>query len=156
MRIGVISDTHDNIPKIKKAVSFFNSRKVDLVLHAGDYIAPFSVIVLNRLKCPYLGVFGNNDGEKKGLAKKSADKIKAGPLETNLLNKKILLVHDLAGVSLRKKYDLVIHGHTHIHAINTRNSTLLINPGECCGWLTGKSTLAIVELPRLSAKIFKI
>ncbi|MFB0523130.1 MAG: metallophosphoesterase family protein, partial [Candidatus Bathyarchaeia archaeon] len=43
MRIGVIADTHDRLPFIDRAVQKLNEEKVGLVLHAGDYIAPFVV-----------------------------------------------------------------------------------------------------------------
>jgi putative phosphoesterase len=36
--IGIISDTHDNLPAIKRAVDLFNEKNVDLVLHAGDFV----------------------------------------------------------------------------------------------------------------------
>ena len=49
MLIGVIADTHDNMDKLKKAVDLFNERAVELVLHAGDYIAPFTSRELRRL-----------------------------------------------------------------------------------------------------------
>ncbi len=39
MILGIISDSHDNLPKLKKAVTLFNKKNVSLVLHAGDYIA---------------------------------------------------------------------------------------------------------------------
>jgi len=45
MKIGVISDTHDNLPLIEKAVKIFNEKGVKLVLHAGDYVALFVVKV---------------------------------------------------------------------------------------------------------------
>ena len=67
MKIGVISDTHDNIPLIKRAVGLFNRNGVGHILHAGDFVAPFSILPFNALKSPFTGVFGNNDGEKKGL-----------------------------------------------------------------------------------------
>ncbi len=67
MLIGIMSDTHDNLPAIRKAVEFFNERNVDLVIHAGDYVAPFVARELKKLKAPLKGVFGNNDGERKGL-----------------------------------------------------------------------------------------
>ena len=76
MKIGIISDTHDNVPKVKEAVTIFNEEGVDLVIHAGDYIAPFAVAPLNNLKCDYVGVFGNNDGEKLGLNRVSQGRIK--------------------------------------------------------------------------------
>jgi len=153
VKIGVLSDTHDNIPKIKKAVAFFNKEKVDLVLHAGDYIAPFSLSPLEKLNCPYQGTLGNNDGEKEGLLVKSKNRIKPVVLELNLAGKKIAVSHDRDKLNARKKYDLVIFGHSHHPEITKSKHTLFVNPGECGGWLTGKSTVAIVELSDLSAKI---
>ncbi|MEM2172632.1 MAG: metallophosphoesterase family protein, partial [Thermoproteota archaeon] len=38
MLIGLISDTHDNLIMIEKSVAFFNEKKVEVVLHAGDVI----------------------------------------------------------------------------------------------------------------------
>ncbi|MCM8780547.1 MAG: metallophosphoesterase family protein, partial [Candidatus Omnitrophica bacterium] len=69
MRIGIISDTHDNLPKIDSAVEYFNRQRVGFVLHAGDFVAPFAVAKLKKLDCDWAGVFGNNDGEREGLSK---------------------------------------------------------------------------------------
>ena len=43
MKIGLISDTHDNIDNILKAVREFNNREVDIVLHSGDFVSPIAV-----------------------------------------------------------------------------------------------------------------
>jgi hypothetical protein len=56
MKVGLISDTHDNLPQIEKAVAFFNDKGVDFVIHAGDFVAPFSVAVLLKLNCDWVGV----------------------------------------------------------------------------------------------------
>ena len=42
--LGIISDSHDNLPKIDAAVAKLNASRVDLVLHAGDYCAPFAAL----------------------------------------------------------------------------------------------------------------
>jgi putative phosphoesterase len=63
MKIGIVADSHDNVPAIKKAVEYFNKSNIRFVIHAGDYIAPFSVKEFLRLKTKLLGGFGNNDGE---------------------------------------------------------------------------------------------
>ena len=53
MRIGIISDTHDNVPMVQRAVEIFNAEAVDLVLHEGDYVSPFAVKPLSGLTvCP--------------------------------------------------------------------------------------------------------
>ena len=65
--VGLITDTHDNKYAIEKAVTLFHEREVGLVLHGGDYIAPFNARWMADLTVPFVGVFGNNDGEKFGL-----------------------------------------------------------------------------------------
>ena len=70
MKLGVMSDSHDNIPNVKRAVALFNELGVDLVVHAGDFIAPFAIDPLADLNCRVVGVFGNNDGERVVVAKR--------------------------------------------------------------------------------------
>ena len=157
MRIGVLSDTHDNIPKLEKAVKFFNKRKVGFVFHAGDFVAPFTVRVLKKLDCDWRGVFGNNDGEEKGLILISKGRIQQGPLRLELEGKQISLVHDLNQINTKREAaDLIIFGHTHKPQVSRQKTKLLVNPGECGGWLTGKSTVALIDLGSLSATIHKI
>lgn len=70
MLIGLISDTHDCFPMLDKVVEKLNKENVGLVLHAGDYVAPFTVIKFRELKAKLIGVFGNNDGDRELLKKK--------------------------------------------------------------------------------------
>ncbi len=159
MNIGIISDTHDNMPKIKEAVSIFNTKQVQFVIHAGDYVAPFSLAPLDDLKCDYIGVFGNNDGERTGLAKKSKDRIKVPPHNITLENRKIIILHEpnnIDNLIKKQNYDIVIYGHTHNPVIERHERTLVINPGECSGWLSGKSTIAVLDLDNLTAEIVDV
>lgn len=157
MKIGVFSDTHDNLPKIDKAVRFFNKNKVGFVLHAGDFIAPFVVARLKHLTSDWCGIFGNNDGERIGLTGISEGKIKVGPLRLKLDNKNITLVHDINQIDAKREpADVIIFGHTHKAQITKDDNKLLINPGECAGWLTNKSTIALIDLTSLSVKIVTI
>jgi putative phosphoesterase len=155
--IGIFSDTHDNLPQTEKAISLFNNKKVKFVLHAGDFVAPFTVARLKALSCDWAGVFGNNDGERKGLWAISEGKIKEDPLRINLDNKKITLVHDINNIDLKtEQSQVVIFGHTHKSEIRIEFDKFLINPGECGGWLTGASTVAILDLDSLSSEIFNL
>ncbi len=157
MRIGVLADSHDNLISLRKAINLFNKEKVEFVLHAGDFIAPFSVLELEKLACPYQGVFGNNDGEKVGLIKASKGRIKEELLKIELGGKKIIVLHDLKRSALSaENCDLVIFGHTHKPETVKQGGRFLFNPGECCGWLTNKSTIGIIELNDLSAQLIEI
>jgi uncharacterized protein len=37
MKIGIISDTHDDIENVQEAIEIFNKVKVEYVIHAGLY-----------------------------------------------------------------------------------------------------------------------
>jgi len=159
MTIGIISDTHDNVPMIRKAVQIFNERKVDFVIHAGDLVAPFSIIPLDDLKCDYAGVFGNNDGERFGLSKRSHGKINSPPKTVELENRKILILHEpieIIAFTKSQVYDTIVYGHTHIPAIEKQNNTLVINPCECGGWLSGRSSIALLNLDTMDAQIIEL
>ncbi|MDQ3807676.1 MAG: metallophosphoesterase family protein, partial [Thermoproteota archaeon] len=65
MKIGLISDTHDNFKTIEVAVSIFREKRIDYVIHAGDITTPEAVEAFAGLKM--IGVLGNNDIDKKGL-----------------------------------------------------------------------------------------
>ena len=148
MEIGIIADTHDNVPKIVKAVKILNSRKVNFVIHCGDFIAPFSLIPFKGLNCDWIGVFGNNDGEKKGLLAKSENRIKEAPYLLELEGIRIVITHEFKDSDA----DIILFGHSHEPSVK-RNSKLIINPGEVGGWLQGKSSLAIVDLKSMEAEI---
>ncbi|RJP21818.1 MAG: metallophosphoesterase [Candidatus Abyssobacteria bacterium SURF_5] len=150
MLVGILSDTHDNMIMLKKAVDCFLGRGVDLVLHAGDYVAPFTARELGRLNCGLIGVFGNNDGDKLLLTKKyeGIGQLYDGIHQLKVDGKMIALTHypDIAEtLASRGAYDVVICGHNHRAKI-VEGKTLLINPGECCGWLEGTSTIAFLDL----------
>jgi hypothetical protein len=160
MLVGIISDTHDNMTMLKKAVDLFNERGVEHVLHAGDYIAPFTAREFRRLHCPMVGVFGNNDGEKFGLVNQFAGfaELHEGVHQLDLAGKKIALTHypeiadTLAGGCC---YDIVIYGHTHRPDIR-ESGTLVINPGECGGWLEGVSTVVLLDLGKMRAELVRL
>lgn len=149
MKIGLIADTHDNLPLIKKAVELFNKCKAGFVLHAGDFIAPFSVKPLFDLACRWKGVLGNNDGEVQGLVRISKGNISRQPLVLQLGGLKITLVHEYR----KADTDVIVFGHTHTPHIEKQGKQLLVNPGEASGWVTGKSSVALLDLETLSAEI---
>ena len=64
VKVGIMADSHDNIDAIEKAINLFNENNVDMVLHAGDIVSPFTADILRNLKCDMLLIYGNNDGDK--------------------------------------------------------------------------------------------
>lgn len=159
MKIGVMSDTHDNLPATEKAVELFNKEGVELVIHCGDYVAPFVKKVFSKLKAPLKGVFGNNDGEKKGL--KNVLGIEDEILELNIGGIKIVVLHGtderIVEAFVRSQlYDIVIRGHTHKYEIREVGRTILLNPGEVCGYVTGVKSVAFIDITKREIKIVNL
>lgn len=185
--IGIMADSHDNLPVIRKAVDFFNGEKVQMVIHAGDLISPFTASEFKNLEMPFEAVYGNNDGERAGLKTAYSDLCSLEDFkEINVAEKKIGIIHghqDKITKALAHSgiYDVLITGHTHqslISNINFSNhskfsndnyewlnenkelnnlqiweglikKTLIINPGETCGYITGKSTVVLLDIKDL-------
>jgi putative phosphoesterase len=159
MNIGIISDTHDHLDNLRKAIEFFNSRDVKHIIHAGDFCSPFTWRVFKNFKGEFTGIFGNNDGEKILLKKLYQDRIYTQPYKLNLYNRNIVIMHEPDVVNDLAKsgsFDMVVYGHTHEPEIRTVDGTLIINPGEASGWLYGKPTVAIVNLSDMKAEIISL
>jgi len=165
MRIGILSDTHDRLSMIAKAVAWCNDTKVDLVLHAGDYIAPFVIDTLAGFRAPMVGVFGNNDGDRDLLLQKCLERktleIRGDFAEIAAGNVVIALLHGhqkelLASLIRRGGYTVVIHGHSHRPGVSREGGTLVINPGAVSGYLTGRCTVALLETEGMTAEIIEL
>lgn len=165
MLIGVMSDTHDDIVLTKKAVSRFNREGVEQVLHAGDFISPFMIDTLKELTAPLTGVFGNNDGDRRLLERKSAGlpsmMIKGTFARIDAGGMRIALLHGddrelLGTLTACGSLDLVVYGHTHRPEVRKDGTLLIVNPGEVYGHLTGRSTVALVDTVKRSAEIVEI
>jgi putative phosphoesterase len=164
MLIGAISDSHDNLPQIEKAIKVLNDQKVELALHAGDYVAGFVVPKFKLLNCPLIGVFGNNDGDHELLKKRFNETtnctIHDRFTQVIIAGHRIALLHGhetelLNSIIDSGYFDSVIHGHSHNSGIERKGKTLVINPGELCGYLTGKSTLAVLDTIKNEAGIIE-
>ena len=135
MQLGIVSDTHDNLSLVDRAVSFFESQGVDRVIHCGDIVAPFSATPFDSDAFEFYAVRGNNDGEwalidvveefgtyMGDCGQLTADGVSIAAYHgTNKLLREALVDSGA--------YDYVFHGHTHERAIEERGDTVRVNPG---------------------------
>ncbi|MCJ7721405.1 metallophosphoesterase [Candidatus Bathyarchaeota archaeon] len=164
MIVGLLSDTHDRLHLIDEAVKQLNQMNVELVLHAGDYIAPFVASSLKQLKAPLIGVFGNNDGDRELLKKKFAEfgaDIRGRFAFVVVDGLRIALLHGDNTELMRsllelESHDVLVCGHTHVPKTYRKGRTLVINPGEACGILSGKPTISVLDTETLDVKTIQI
>ena len=152
MLVGLMTDTHDRLPAIAELVTRMQAAGVGFLLHAGDYCSPFSLIPFFETNMAVGGIFGRNDGDPQGIRAKASQgmgvELYESPHSFEISGKRILLVHDVGDVNERsiEEHALVVHGCSHQREIRTQGKVTIVNPGEACGWLTGKPSAAIVDL----------
>lgn len=171
MLVGMMSDTHDNLLMVDKAVRKMLDEKVELVLHAGDYVSPFVIPHFKPFRGKFIGVFGNNDGDHEFLKRRFAEfglEIRGLFAEVNVDGLRIALLHGgepggapgpselLCSLLSTKCYDVIVHGHVHEAKAYKKGSTLIVNPGEVCGYLTGKSSVAFLDTKTMKARIIPL
>ncbi len=160
MKIGVMADTHDRLPLLDRAVTRLNESEVSLVLHAGDFISPFVVSHFKPLEARLIGVFGNNDAELELLRRRFSEidaQVEGRFKELEVAGLRIAILHGddqelLTSLINTGGFDVIVHGHTHKAESYKRGRTLIVNPGETCGYLTGEPTIAILDVENLKVE----
>jgi putative phosphoesterase len=162
MLIGIISDTHDHLQGLQKAIDIFKKKKIEMLIHCGDWVSPFTLEFFDReiqpLNIPIKSVVGNNPGDIKRTLQSNnkmnnpIEWAKTVTLEVNINGKKCIVYHGddyelLDSLIDGQKYDIVFTGHKHSVRNEKVGKTLVINPGATCyaseGKITGKASVAI-------------
>lgn len=151
MHVAIISDIHDNIPKLRVALSQLDD--ADVLICCGDLCSPF---IIKELATAFTRdihvVFGNNDGDRfriaAGATRYPHVKIHGEYCELEIGGRRFAVNHfDNIGRTMVDSgaYDVVCFGHNHQFEISRAGDTVVINPGEIYGLLTGASTYAIYD-----------
>ncbi len=169
MLIGVLSDSHDNVESVMRAIEFFNDRDVDFVFHLGDIVSPFTLRLFSKLEPELAIVFGNNDGDKlllSSIARENGFIISEPPLTLELMDKRILALHGwrdpkytvsiVNSIANSRSFDIILYGHTHKVDVRRIDNVLIVNPGETHGYISGKTTVAIIDLDVLKVEVVEI
>ncbi|MDX1617057.1 MAG: metallophosphoesterase [Candidatus Promineifilaceae bacterium] len=153
MRIGLLSDTHDDLGNLKKALDRFRQEGISTIIHCGDLTRP----VLARQFAPFrvIYLFGNMDGDRAAI-----DRIVSEQNDANFAGQQF--VGQLEGVSIAAthghleqtlqelikggQHRYVFHGHTHRQRDERHGPTRLINPGALGGVRYEPRSIAILDL----------
>jgi hypothetical protein len=160
MRIGIVSDTHNNLRNVGRIVELFNEAGVERVIHTGDITQAKTLEVFGRLQAPMWGVFGNNDQEREALENAIAAHgfvFQEPPFELEWHERRIIVVHDPLEFegALDDRHHLALHGHTHLYRYEARDGRVIFNPGECAGHMKGFNAIGVVDLEDLTAQLLK-
>lgn len=166
MLIGVISDVHDQLSNLERALKRFEQEGVSEIIFCGDFCAPFSAKMMAQTGLPVHAIFGNNDGDRFTIARVTSgfDNVKLygeyiGDLDSQLVldGLKVGVTHYPYYAKPMIKtgwYDCVFFGHSHKAEKQKFGHNLLLNPGEVAG-LFGKPSLAIIDTQVRSSVIIE-
>ena len=139
MLIAVLSDCHDHLENLRKALA--EVQQAEALLFCGDYCAPFTLKTLAEgFRGPVHSVFGNNDGDvflMLQVAREVGNVTFHQPIaKLELGGKRLAVAHypELGeALALSGKYDAVFSGHNHRAHSRIMGATLWGNPGEVMG-----------------------
>ncbi|MBF0549512.1 MAG: YfcE family phosphodiesterase [Deltaproteobacteria bacterium] len=152
MIIAILSDSHDNIWNLRKALDLARDNQAGAIIHCGDLISPFMMKELSAFPGPGHCVFGNNDGDIHTLTKKVATEW------TNITLHGVIGHVDLDGFAISFSHykeaalgmaaaqnaDLACYGHSHQVEVTQNGRLTIINPGEVMG-LHGRPTFYLYD-----------
>lgn len=157
MKISIIADIHDNLPRLKEALKISKNEGVKKCICCGDIS---TLEIINLLSSSFEEVYialGNMDFKLKNQLALFPENVIVDPslLEIKINNLKIAIVHfDYKARQLAREggYDLIFYGHTHTPWIETIGKTTLLNPGEVTGQF-GRATFAIFNTRDMKSKL---
>jgi len=163
MRIGIISDTHNNLENLKRALGILFNEGVETLVHCGDMTSPETALLLVEYRLIY--VYGNLDvasGEIRQTMLSYDPKNFAGPFFSGTLEGvSIAVVHgdkpgSVEDLASSGSYRFVLHGHTHLHRHQQIGSTWVINPGALGGAHREPRSVCVLDLPTGETEFLKI
>lgn len=166
MLVAIISDSHDNILGLRWAKNTIEKIGAEALIHLGDVVAPFSLLELKDLNVGIKHlVLGNNDGEKivmKRVCDKLGFNLHEGVSEIVIDNRSFIIFHGFGDANFTRKlaisiaesgkYDAVLYGHTHQSFCEKIGNSLVINPGEIHGWISGIQSIVILDTSDMTTK----
>ncbi len=149
MRIGILSDTHDQVARTIQAVDLLRAHGAETLIHCGDITTPDVIAACSSLRCHY--VMGNNDFDvdnlRAAIASSGGVFLGSGGL-VELGGKRIAVAHgDLPHVVRRlgdDSPDYLLSGHTHLADDRRQGATRWINPGALSR--AARWTAAVLDL----------
>lgn len=173
MFVGIMSDTHDNVPKVIDALRELRERGVEAIIHLGDIISPFvvkrMVKELGNTGIKVFAVKGNNDGDVALLSKLFSEagwEFYTSPTVINVGERRFLIMHGYNGIewtetlamtmAKMENIDAVLFGHTHRKLVKSVDGKLVLNPGEVCGYLTGASSIAVLNTSNMNVDFIEL
>lgn len=153
MKIGILSDTHNERYLARKAAEIMLSMNIKVIVHCGDV---GSTRILDELsEFQIFLAYGNQDFDRLAIDQKLlqlGDNNKSGKfLQLSFAGKDLFVTHGddcsvLNEAINSQRYDYVLSGHTHRFRDQKIAKTRDVNPGALGGRFVEQRSFAILDL----------
>ncbi len=165
MKICLLSDSHDQRVLLAAAAAQAKAEGAEVILHAGDVVAPSTLSVLEPIGLPVHVIHGNNAGDlyvmtRMAARKGSVIRYHGADADLELGGRRVFVVHYphyARGMASLGDWDLVCCGHSHRAAVervaNVRGGTTLLVDAGTVGGVAAPPTFAMIDLERLECEV---
>lgn len=162
MKLGILSDTHNDADNTEQALAILHERGVDRIVHCGDLTTPDIVALFDGWQVDF--VFGNMDKKREPL-EQAVDALANASIgevfEANLDGVRIATYHGHDEARLytlihHGGYDVVLRGHTHRRRDERIGRTRVINPGALGGTRHERRSLCVLDLANDDLETIKL
>jgi putative phosphoesterase len=163
MKIGVMSDTHDNLANIIQVLNVFRDREIETVIHCGDLTSLEMVAHFQDFRVIY--TLGNMDfatGAIQARFKKQNEESFVGTVFTGVLGGVPIAVthshinNQVMDLIMQRRFKWIFHGHTHEKRDEVIRDTRIVNPGALGGLGRGPRSFCVVDLGQEDVEFIKI
>jgi putative phosphoesterase len=150
MPIGILSDTHDELARTRRAVELLKEAGAEALVHCGDLTSPSIISLCSVL--PFWFVLGNHDADSVPVIQQAAEETGATCLdwagEILLEDRRIWVAHGHMSYDIRRalnaRPDYLFSGHSHIVSDTRVGRVSRINPGALVD--ADRYTVALLNL----------
>jgi putative phosphoesterase len=153
MRIGIMSDTHDNVDTTRRALDHLRASGIEQIIHCGDITSPEIVAMFAGWMVAF--VWGNMDQSRPAL-RRAVEDLNGATIDDQFVGEiegvQLAACHGDDPIQLDSLitcglYDYVFYGHTHRRHDETVGETRVINPGALGGTRRETRSLCVIDLP---------
>lgn len=161
MRIGILSDSHDQVERTAGAVALLAAEGAETLIHCGDLTGPEVVhaIAESGLSCHY--VLGNNDFDRKGIERAvvaTGGTMLGWAAELAWAGCRIGVTHGHLMGEFRRlvkaQPDYLLFGHSHQWLNERDGPTRQINPGAL--YRAREWTVATLDLESDEVRFYRV
>ncbi len=159
MKIGILSDTHNNLANLRSALALFQKEGIDTLIHCGDLTDGEIARAMEGFRV--ICVLGNGDvasGEIRAVLLAQNPQNYVGLVYTGRIGEtRIAATHghlpgEVETLVHSGEHDYVFKGHSHRHKDEQVGFTRLINPGALGGLHPEDRQVCILDLESGKAK----